>query len=200
MEGEMGEETPTTEAPAAIKKGPPKKPSDYGIPAYSWLIGNEPMDTQQWALEMRLQLNRAGAEDTWATGQRPENDREWQLEYSFRQLENRRKSDAQERELRYNVTLNATRQSARGESIRGWVLLAIVFAIILMPIIGMAVGIQAQTFSQFIAPVTGIGGTVLGYWFGQRTSGESFGSALPPATSDVSSNLDFPEQSNRYKS
>jgi hypothetical protein len=169
-----------------------KEPYEYDLPG-NWFIGNEPRDPKEWALETRLRLERAHSGETWATGKRPENDREWQLEYSFRELENQRKSEAQERELRYNVTLNSTRQSAQGEAVRSWVLLAIVVAIILMPIIGMIIGIQAQTFSQFIAPVTGIGGTVLGYWFGQRTSGDGLGSASPTGQITTSSAHSFPE-------
>jgi hypothetical protein len=186
-----------------------KNPFEYGIDAPVWLIGHEPRNRDEWILEVRLWAQRearenhrrreeqrvqglqqaAEKEKEWATGRRPSNDREWELEYTFRQLENQRESGNQERELRYRVTLDAAKQAAQGAAVRSWVLLAIVAAIILMPVVGMLVGIQAQTFSQFIAPVTGIGGTVLGYWFGQRTSGAGLDVLPPPDQSQSSAAL-----------
>jgi hypothetical protein len=35
-----------------------------------------------------------------------------------------------------------------------------------MPVIAMVTKLDPQTFGSYIAPVTGIAGTVVGYWFG----------------------------------
>jgi hypothetical protein len=36
-----------------------------------------------------------------------------------------------------------------------------------MPILAMGLfNVQPDEFSQYVAPITGIAGTVLGYWFG----------------------------------
>lgn len=50
---------------------------------------------------------------------------------------------------------------------RGVVLLLIVAAIVAMPIIAILSGLEATEFGTYMAPVTGIAGTIVGYWFGQ---------------------------------
>ncbi|MFI1032223.1 hypothetical protein [Streptomyces sp. NPDC020951] len=51
---------------------------------------------------------------------------------------------------------------------RGIVLYLVVAALVLMPIFAMTNwGVSAEQFAQYVAPVTGIAGTILGYWFGQ---------------------------------
>jgi len=132
----------------------------------------------------------------WATGVRPETDREWELEYNFRRLENQRVNDIDERGLRYRVAMDTAMQTARGIAVRSWVLLGTVGAIILMPIVAMFIGIEAQTFSQFIAPITGIGGTVLGYWFSQQqTSGGISDTVIPRSQSATQEAVSFPKPS-----
>ncbi len=52
---------------------------------------------------------------------------------------------------------------------RGIVLYLVVLALVLMPIFGMSRwGVPAASFAQYIAPVTAIAGTILGYWFGRN--------------------------------
>jgi lipopolysaccharide export LptBFGC system permease protein LptF len=129
----------------------------------------------------------------WATGRRPEDDREWQLEYSFRELENKRRNEEASRQQEYEGTFEAAKQSMRSTNVRSWVLLAIVASIILMPAIAMAAGIAAQSFSQYIAPITGIAGTVLGYWFSQQgISGPSDGSTKDRISSNPPQGSGFP--------
>jgi hypothetical protein len=106
----------------------------------------------------------------WATGRRPEDDREWQLEYTFRELENTRRNDEDQRRLEAEGIIDANTQALRSNNVRSWVLLAIVASIIVMPAVAMASGVAAQSFSQYIAPITGIAGTVLGYWFSQQSA------------------------------
>ena len=80
----------------------PRRPDEYGLPFDNWLIGREPGNAEDWALETRLRLEHWQRESTadaqaimahsdvrWATGQRPETEHEWDLEYRFRQLNQR---------------------------------------------------------------------------------------------------------------
>jgi hypothetical protein len=62
-------------------------------------------------------------------------------------------------------------EARRAINVRGYVLLGVVAAVVAMPLIGMLLKLNPQTFGAFIAPVTGIAGTVVGYWFG--TVGQS---------------------------
>ena len=57
-------------------------------------------------------------------------------------------------------------ESRRAYNTRSIVLLLVVLAVVLMPIIAIVVGLNPQSFGTYIAPVTGIAGTVVGYWFG----------------------------------
>jgi hypothetical protein len=61
---------------------------------------------------------------------------------------------------------------------RSVTLYLVVLAVVAMPAIAMLTGLDPQTFGSYIAPVTGIAGTVVGYWFGAlsrptRTTQES---------------------------
>jgi hypothetical protein len=58
------------------------------------------------------------------------------------------------------------RDARRAYNTRSIVLLLVVLAIVSMPIIGILAHLNPQSFGTFIAPVTGIAGTVVGYWFG----------------------------------
>ena len=49
---------------------------------------------------------------------------------------------------------------------RSVTLYLVVLAVVAMPAIAMATKLNPQTFGSYIAPVTGIAGTVVGYWFG----------------------------------
>jgi hypothetical protein len=60
------------------------------------------------------------------------------------------------------------RESKRAYNTRNIVLLLVVLAVVLMPIVAIIAGLSPQDLGSFIAPVTGIAGTVVGYWFGER--------------------------------
>jgi len=61
------------------------------------------------------------------------------------------------------------KKESMGDRIRSGVLYLLVAALVLMPLLAMSVfRVPADQFSQFIAPVTGIAGTVIGYWFGRN--------------------------------
>jgi hypothetical protein len=48
---------------------------------------------------------------------------------------------------------------------RSVALYLLVFAVVLMPVIAIVAGITPQDFGSYVAPITGIAGTVVGYWF-----------------------------------
>jgi hypothetical protein len=58
------------------------------------------------------------------------------------------------------------REATRAVNTRSIVLLLVVLAVVSMPILAMVKGLSPQSFGAYIAPVTGIAGTVVGYWFG----------------------------------
>jgi hypothetical protein len=71
--------------------------------------------------------------------------------------------------------LEARRESA-GEKVRSIVLYLVVFAIVATPLVIMILAvtlprsaISPHNFTQYIAPVTAIAGTILGYWFGRES-------------------------------
>ena len=57
--------------------------------------------------------------------------------------------------------------------VRGVVLIIVVIAIISTPFLAIFHGVPLDAFNEFIAPVTGIGGIIIGYWFGQDKKSES---------------------------
>jgi hypothetical protein len=64
-----------------------------------------------------------------------------------------------------------SREALRAVSVRSYVLLGVVAAVVSMPLIGMLLHLDPQAFGAYIAPITGITGTIVGYWFG--TVGQS---------------------------
>jgi hypothetical protein len=63
---------------------------------------------------------------------------------------------------------SATDEQARSAYVwRGFVLLLVVLAVVSMPILAILIDLEPTDFGNYIAPVTGIAGTVVGYWFGQ---------------------------------
>jgi multidrug efflux pump subunit AcrA (membrane-fusion protein) len=57
-------------------------------------------------------------------------------------------------------------EARRAITVRGYVLLGVVAAVVAMPLIAMLLRLDPQAFGAYIAPVTGITGTIVGYWFG----------------------------------
>jgi hypothetical protein len=79
-----------------------------------------------------------------------------------------------------NLLRDAQRESRRpfsiarfNSQIRAFALIIIILAIVVMPILALLKGISTITFSQYIAPLTGIGGVIIGYWFGQSKDDSS---------------------------
>ncbi|MGY1669727.1 hypothetical protein [Geodermatophilus sp. SYSU D00710] len=60
----------------------------------------------------------------------------------------------------------AVRQAERTAwNARSVALYLLVFAVVLMPVIAILSGVTPQDFGSYVAPITGIAGTVVGYWF-----------------------------------
>lgn len=57
-------------------------------------------------------------------------------------------------------------ETARQTFIRSIVLLLVVLAVVMMPIIAILTELDPDSFGTYIAPITGIAGTVVGFWFG----------------------------------
>jgi hypothetical protein len=66
---------------------------------------------------------------------------------------------SRKREEQYRLTLETW--------FRGIALLLVVIAVVVYPLYALIFAISGSTLSQLIAPVTGIAGAVVGYWFGQ---------------------------------
>ncbi|HTZ92701.1 MAG TPA: hypothetical protein VMB74_09930 [Streptosporangiaceae bacterium] len=68
---------------------------------------------------------------------------------------------------------------------RSITLYLVVLAVVIMPVIAMTTKLSPQTFGSYIAPVTGIAGTVVGYWFGtlDRPGGRDYRAAPGPPPS-----------------
>ena len=52
---------------------------------------------------------------------------------------------------------------------RGIALMLVVAAVVLYPLYALVFNVPGATLSEVIAPVTGIAGAVVGYWFGQAS-------------------------------
>jgi preprotein translocase subunit SecF len=59
-----------------------------------------------------------------------------------------------------------SQEALRAVSVRSFVLLGVVAAVVAMPLVAMFFRLEPQAFGAYIAPVTGITGTIVGYWFG----------------------------------
>jgi hypothetical protein len=150
---------------------------DWAEEQGGWQIGHKPKNDADWLLELRLSVERLGVmqEPTFLMGRPPETPDDWQreiqlrdFELRLRDIERKWQNDLDERNFRTQLEYKAAEQAARGDNVRSYVLLAVVAAVVGTPIIAMLAGLDAEAFGQFLAPVTGIAGTVIGYWFGQR--------------------------------
>jgi hypothetical protein len=72
---------------------------------------------------------------------------------------------------------------ARADFFRAIALITVVVAIVATPIYAMAISASPEAFAAYIAPVTGIAGAVVGYWFGASGQNKGPESANPAAGS-----------------
>ncbi len=100
-------------------------------------------------------------------GKRPETPDEIEAEVRLRELERRWDVELADRKHRAELAFEQSGLIRRAEGVRGWALVAVVFAIIASPWVAMIAGVAAKDFSLYVTPVTGIAGAIIGYWFGQ---------------------------------
>jgi hypothetical protein len=63
----------------------------------------------------------------------------------------------------------ADRITARSEALRGIILFLVVLTTVVAAFWAMINETDTKDFAAYMAPVTGLAGTIVGYWFGQRT-------------------------------
>jgi hypothetical protein len=100
-------------------------------------------------------------------GRRPETPEEIDAELRFREIDRRWEVELADRKHRADLAFEQSGLIRRAEGVRGWALVAVVFAIIASPWVAMIAGVAAKEFSLYVTPVTGIAGAIIGYWFGQ---------------------------------
>ena len=123
------------------------------------------------------QLASSDSKQTFALGKRPETPEEIDAEVRLRETERRWEVELADRKHRADLSFEQSGLVRRAENVRGWALVAVVFAIIASPWVAMIAGVAAKDFSLYVAPVTGIAGAIIGYWFGQGQQNE----LRPPA-------------------
>lgn len=155
----------------------------------NWFIGRIPRSPEDWLLEREL-VNSAWWEEknSWghfSIGHAPETQAEQELEMRLRALD--RKWEVEKAERFHQAELDAvtSRTNSQAERIRGYVVMGVVAALIVSPIAAMALNVAAADFGQFVAPVTGVAGTVIGYWFGNRTQQPPTFALMPQTAGDV---------------
>ncbi|WP_432252631.1 hypothetical protein [Streptomyces sp. HNM1019] len=105
-------------------------------------------------------------------GKRPETPEEIDAEVRLREIERRWEVELADRKHRADLAFDQSGLVRRAENVRGWALVAVVFAIIASPWVAMIAGVAAKDFSLYVTPVTGIAGAIIGYWFGQGQQNE----------------------------
>jgi hypothetical protein len=55
-----------------------------------------------------------------------------------------------------------------GNSLRAWVTLALTCAIIVVVLVGLITKVPTESFTTYIAPLSALAGTALGFWFGSE--------------------------------
>jgi hypothetical protein len=126
-------------------------------------------------------LARLGREITLQRTDAPLSDEATPEELAEREQKKREEQarrEAAEEELREEITERlqsayekgvaaaTDRDAQRAYQARSLVLLLVVLAVVTMPILAILIELDPEVFGTYMAPVTGIAGTVVGYWFG----------------------------------
>lgn len=162
-----------------------------------WEIGRRPQNDADWLSEYKLlkeaytyslrsSMEANKANQGFQLGKRPETSEEVEAEVQLRdtdrrwevELEDRKhRADLESRDRKHRDDLAANQATLlrRAESIRGWALVAVVVTIVISPWTAIFAGVAPEDFGLYMIPVTGIAGTIIGYWFGQggRTTAPS---------------------------
>ncbi|WP_335932532.1 hypothetical protein [Streptomyces sp. PTD5-9] len=130
--------------------------------------------TQQIAdlTEENRQLAAERKQPAFHLGKRPETPEEIDAEVRLREIERRWEVELADRKHRADLAFDQSSLVRRAEGVRGWALVAVVFAITASPWVAMITGVAAKDFSLYVTPVTGIAGAIIGYWFGQGQQNE----------------------------
>ncbi|WCD97526.1 hypothetical protein PGH47_18345 [Streptomyces sp. HUAS 31] len=140
--------------------------------------------------ERNQQLTAEQKQPSFHLGRRPETPEEIDAELRFREIERRWEVELADRKHRADLAFEQSGLIRRAEGVRGWALVAVVFAIIASPWVAMIAGVAAKEFSLYVTPVTGIAGAIIGYWFGQGQQ-----NPLQPPTIANSPTLEAPTTS-----
>ncbi|WP_371795622.1 hypothetical protein [Streptomyces sp. NBC_01718] len=122
--------------------------------------------------EEKQQLADEHKQPTFHLGKRPETPQEIDAEVRLREIEQRWAVELEDRKHRADLSFEQAGLIRRAEGVRGWALVAVVFAIIASPWVAMVTGVAAKDFSLYVTPVTGIAGAIIGYWFGSGQQNE----------------------------
>lgn len=132
----------------------------------SWAMGHEPRTKEEWNFEFRLRESQARfASDERIQAQQAE-------QIAAVEAQRAQQIAAVENE-RTRVIHEHLRQLRRGDWVRSLALFIVVAAIVAMPFWAIIRSFSPKStpaeFAQYIAPITGIAGAVIGYWFGNRS-------------------------------
>jgi hypothetical protein len=97
---------------------------------------------------------------------------------------------AAEAEARYQAQMERLRMLSRADLFRAIALITVIVAIVATPIYAMTAKVNSQAFAAYIAPVTGIAGAVIGYWFGATGQNRSSEAAHNPAAGSTADTPD----------
>lgn len=127
-----------------------------------------------WLTSMAARAERGVTDWDYASVGSPEDDAKSLVELEQQQAEQRKEFEKLvlvrlANAYKKGATDAAFRTTARAYNIRGMVLLLVVLAVVAMPIIAIVTDLDPSDFGTFIAPITAIAGTVVGYWFGQES-------------------------------
>ncbi|MFI9218904.1 hypothetical protein [Streptomyces werraensis] len=118
-------------------------------------------------LEEKQRLAAENSQSSFHLGKRPETPEEFDAEVRLREIDRHWEVELADRKHRADLSFQHSGLITRAENVRGWALVAVVFAIIASPWVAMLAGVAAKDFSLYVTPVTGIAGAIIGYWFGQ---------------------------------
>ncbi|WP_143670770.1 hypothetical protein [Streptomyces sp. OV198] len=130
--------------------------------------------------EANQQISAEREQPVFHLGKRPEGPEEIEAEVRLREIERRWEVELADRKHRADLSFDQYGLIRRAEGVRGWALVAVVFAIIASPWVAMITGVAAKDFSLYVTPVTGIAGAIIGYWFGQGQQND----IRPPTTAN----------------
>ncbi|NUR03912.1 MAG: hypothetical protein HOY79_47605 [Streptomyces sp.] len=142
--------------------------------------------------EENRQLAAERKKPAFHLGKRPETPEEIEAEVRLREIERRWEVELADRKHRADLAFEQSGLVRRAEGVRGWALVAVVFAIIASPWVAMIADVAARDFSLYVTPVTGIAGAIIGYWFGQGQQNEFHLSGI------VNSSPPTPRAKSRY--